>query len=116
MLNGVAGWEYNSNDLKSASLTWTHVFAPTFTNEFLISAKRNEWFGGENEGVDNWPDRLGLPNPFHTPRWPQTSNVGLGNFTFITNDTKKNYEAYYILDDNATKVMGRHEFQFGAHI
>jgi hypothetical protein len=115
MLNGVAGMEFDSNQMQAWATTWVHTFSPTFFNETILSFKRNEWFGGEVEGT-NWPDKLGLPNPFGTTRWPQINTLGLGNFAYITNDTKKNHENYIILDDNFTKIKGKHELLFGMHV
>ena len=116
MLNDVAGWEYDSNGMKSIAGTWTHVFSATTFNEVLISVKRNEFFGGENESVDSWSDRFNLPNPFNSRRWTQAINTGLGTYAFVTNDTKKNYDTFYVIDDNATRIRGRHELQFGVHV
>ena len=101
--------------MQAWATTWVHTFSPTFFNETILSFKRNEWFGGEVEGT-NWPDKLGLPNPFGTTRWPQINTLGLGNFGYITNDTKKNHENYIILDDNFTKIKGKHELLFGVHV
>ena len=116
MSNDVAGWEYDTNGMKSIAGTWTHIVSPTTFNELLASVKRNEFIGGENEttGID-WADKFGLPNPFHTNRFLQAGNLGLGNYVFLTNDTKKNYDTAYVLDDNVTKIHGRHELQFGVH-
>jgi hypothetical protein len=115
MLNGVAGFEKNSNMMKTVGLTWLHSFSPTFFNETVASVKRSTWFGGEVEGT-NWPEKLGLPNPFNTTRFPQILNTGLNGYQFVTNDTKRNHETYFVLDDNLTKIHGKHEFQFGAHV
>ena len=104
MLNGVAGLEFDSNQSMSLAPTWLHTFSPTFFNEFIIAGKRNVWFGGEVEG-GNWPDRFGLPNPFNSGRWPQITNLGMGNFGYVTNDTKMNHENAFVLDDNLTKVV-----------
>jgi hypothetical protein len=114
MLNGVAGLEFDSNQSMSLAPTWLHTFSPTFFNEFIIAGKRNVWFGGEVEG-GNWPDRFGLPNPFNSGRWPQITGLGMGNFGYVTNDTKMNHENVFVLDDNLTKVVGKHEMQFGFH-
>ena len=91
MLNGVAGLEFDSNQSMSLAPTWLHTFSPTFFNEFIIAGKRNVWFGGEVEG-GNWPDKFGLPNPFNSGRWPQITDLGMGNFGYVTNDTKMNHE------------------------
>jgi hypothetical protein len=114
MLNGVAGLEFDSNQSMSLAPTWLHTFSPTFFNEFIIAGKRNVWFGGEVEG-SNWPDKFGLPNPFNTGRWPQITGIGMGNYGYVTNDTKLNHENAFVLDDNLTKVIGKHEMQFGFH-
>jgi hypothetical protein len=106
--------EFDSNLSMALSVTWVHTFSATFFNEFIIAGKRNEWFGGEVEGTD-WPDRFGLPNPFQTTRWPQITGLNMGNFGYITNDTKKNHENPFVLDDNFTKVKGKHELLFGLH-
>ena len=113
MLNNVSGYELDLNRLLSMSLTWAHTFSPTFFSQTVLSGKRNILANGENlEGQQNFPNELGLPNPFNTPRWPQISGI-LGNYALQTNDTKKNHENYIILNEDLTKVYGRHEFQFG---
>ena len=33
----------------------------------------------------------------------------MGNFGYVTNDTKMNHENVFVLDDNFTKVVGKHE-------
>jgi hypothetical protein len=115
MLNDVAGSEYDTNGMKSIAGTWTHVLSPSTFNELLVSVKRNEFVGGEHETGTNWADKFGLPNPFHTDRWLQAGSLGLGNYVFLTNDTKKNYDTAYVVDDNVTKIHGRHELLFGIH-
>jgi len=120
MLNGVAGWERNTNYVKSLAISWVRTFSPTFFSELLVSGKRNEWFGGEvGEGENDWHAQLGLPNLFNVKRWPQIQGTGLTvsniNYQLITNDTKLNYENNYIVDNNFTKIQGRHDLQFGVH-
>ena len=115
MLDGVAGLEFDSNLSMALGVTWLHNFSPSFFNEFVIAGKRNEWFGGESEG-GNWPDRFKLPNPFNTGRWPQILGPRIwGTIGYITNDTKKNHENPFLLDDNLTLVKGKHELLFGFH-
>src|SRR5262249_36175249 len=85
-----------------------------FYAEFIIAGKRNEWFGGEVENT-NWPDKFGLPNPFKTTRWPQIGGLNMGNYGYITNDTKRNHENPFLLDLNFTKIHGKNEFLFSFH-
>src|SRR5688572_17266973 len=116
MLNGVAGWERNTNYVQSIATSWVRSISPTLFNELLVSGKRNYWFGGEvGEGENDWHKQLGLPNPFNVGRWPQIQGTGLSSYQLITNDTKMNYENNYVVDNNATKIRGRHELQFGVH-
>jgi len=114
MLNGVAGLEFDSNQSMALAVTWVHTFSPTFFSELILAGKRNEWFGGEVEGT-NWPDKFGLPNPFQSGRWPQILNLSMGNYGYITNDTKKNHENPFVLDINFTMIKGKHELLFGFH-
>lgn len=122
MLNGVAGWERNTAFISSAAVSWVRTFTPTFFSELLVSGKRNTWFGGEvGEGATDWHEELGLPNPFNVRRWPQVRGTGLSIpgasnvYNLLTNDTKMNHENNYIIDNNLTKIHGKHEFLFGVH-
>jgi len=118
--NHVAGWQYYRQPQKSISLTETHTFSPTFFNEFLVSVRYQSQRGYEGDGTGinsdvNWDVKLGLPNPYNSPKWPFIADTGLGSYDLETNDTKTNWMTYYILEDNATKVVGRHQVQFGLH-
>lgn len=133
MLNNVYGWETDTNYLKSASATWVHIISPSFSNELLLSTKTSDWTGGENDQGVNWPDKLGLPNPFNTGRVPRVTNLGLaagggsvqafpgaptsvtGGYQYVVNDTKENRETNFVFDDNLVKIYGKHEFLFGFH-
>lgn len=119
MLNGVSGWEINTNPIKSIAISWVHTFSPTLFSETLATAHRNTWFGGDPPSpvTDNWGKYLGLPTPFGSGMWPRLLNLGLYNnsFQFSNNNTKRNHETYVILDENLTKIAGKHELQFGFH-
>jgi len=119
MLNGVSGWEINTNPIKSIALSWVHTFSPTFFSETLATAHRNRWFGGDPPSpvTDNWAKYLGLPSPFGSGMWPRFLNLGLYNnsYQYSDNNTKRNHETYIIIDENLTKIYGKHEIQFGFH-
>jgi hypothetical protein len=119
MLNNVAGAVARYAPNKSLALSEVHNFSPTLFNEFLGSLNRETWWMGTGAPGVKYSDQLGLPNPFNVQGWPglYTDQNGLynGNYYFETDNTQATNFTYVILDDNATKVKGRHELQFGFH-
>ena len=126
MLNNVAGYEVNKNPAESLAVSWVHIFSPTLFNELLLSGHHDAWFGGDLQSpvTKDWSQFLGLPEPFGSqgvanfPMWPEISTSAniLGNYKLTTNNTKQNHQNYETLDENATKLYGRHELQFGMHV
>jgi len=111
MLNGVAGTDHQYGPQKSLSITWLHTFSPTMTNELLISGSRQNYRRGMGDGTTNYSATLGLPNPFHTNDWP---SISTSLFTYSSEGGYFHQVSNYIaIQDNATKVRGKHEFQFG---
>ena len=93
--------------------SWTHTFSPTFFSETLFTA------GVEDMSIFNigddvkWADKLGLPNPFNEYGFPNIVGTGVG-MTYENPDNRRNNISHvYNVDQNLTKVQGRHEFQFG---
>ena len=68
------------------------------------------------------PRALGLPNPFQAANWPNFTNIGLtsptstGTYPFGTAGLFWLVSNFGLFEDNATKIYGKHEFQFGVHI
>ncbi len=103
----------------TGSMTWVHTFSPNMTNELLITASSDYHRRGSGDFETNYAAALGLPNPFNAPNWPVITGTGLmgnpsypfgsaGLFWLVTN--------YANIQDNATRIVGRHEFQFGFQI
>jgi len=116
MLNGVPpGTMYTNYPSKSLSLNYIRTFSPTFFNELLVSGYRNKYWNGPGGERKDWAGMLGLPNPFRVDRFPQISGTGLSNYSFTTNLVQRYTSAFVVLEDNATKLYGRHELQFGFH-
>ncbi|MPY90178.1 MAG: hypothetical protein GEU99_19920 [Luteitalea sp.] len=120
MLNDVAGLEYLTVENKSAAASWSRVLSSTLFNELAVSVRRNKWRGGENPNVDvstPWADQFGLPNPFGVSFWPRFESTGLGSdstqYALNTNDTKENFFTFFSVENNVTKVLGKHELLFG---
>ncbi len=104
---------------KNFAVSWVRTFSPTLFNELLVSASRQPWLNTIGDPSIVYADTLGLPNPFKSNLWPAItggpfSNVGGGYNWGTFNATGLSYW-YVILDDNVTKIRGKHEFQFGGH-
>jgi hypothetical protein len=116
MLNGVAGTTRTLAPNKNLAMSWVRSFSPTFFNEVLVSGARETWWKGTGDPTVKYADQLGLPNPLDVVGWPGLYDGGLGgNYYFETDNTQAGPQFYAILDDNATKIHGKHEFQFGFH-
>jgi hypothetical protein len=103
----------------SLSGTWNHVFSPTLTNEVLISGLRDWHNRGAGDNKTNYTMLLGLPNPFGAVNWPVVdSGSGLLGITgqFYTLGGEQPFflvSNMLTAQDNAVKVQGKHEFNFG---
>ena len=70
----------------------------------------------------NYAAALGLPNPFGAANWPNFSNMGLtsptstGTYPYGTAGLFWLVSNFGLIEDNATKIHGKHEFLFGIHI
>jgi hypothetical protein len=105
---------------KSLAVSHVHTFSPTLFNELLVSMSRQPWINTIGDPSRMYADELGLPNPFKSNLWPAihtgpfTGSGGSGYMFGTFNATGQSYW-YTILDDNVTKIKGKHEFQFGVH-
>lgn len=115
MLNQVPGSVRRLTPNKSLALSWVRTFSPTFFNELLVSGFREIWWKGTGEPGVKYADQLGLPNPLDVPGWPGLYDTGLSGYVFETDNTQSSPFTYVILDNNSTKIVGKHELQFGFH-
>jgi hypothetical protein len=108
----------------SASVTWNHIFSPTLTNEVLISGLRDWHNRGAGDNQTNYTAMLGLPNPFGALNWPvidSTNNSPSNNLLGVSGSlyTLGGEQPFFLVSnmitaqDNAVKVQGAHEFNFG---
>lgn len=116
-LDGVSNLVNDDHVNRSLALSSVHTFSPTLINEILFSYSytwRNQVTG--EPGV-NYNAQLGLPNPFNQTGFPYISNIGMGPFRYLrpANANERHF-SYYIVEDNVTKVWGKHELQFGMHL
>lgn len=99
----------------SGAINWAHTFSPTLFNEVMGSYAhtwRDRFTGDPNV---SYIDQFGLPNPFKVVAFPYIYNIGVGPNVRPYNHNKFVFD-YIIVDDNATKIIGKHELQFGMHL
>ncbi len=115
-LDKVANWQSDYTMNSSVALNWVHTFSPSLVNEFSASLAHTWRDRYTGDGVTKYDDILGLPNPFDQVGFPYIQNIGFGDSNYLRpyNRNKFVYN-YWIFDDNATKIVGKHELQFGVH-
>lgn len=101
---------------KSLALSWVRAFSPTVFNELLVSGSRQVFTQSTGEPGVRYSDMLGMPNPFGAAGWPRITSTGLTGYEFRNVNTLGTPYVYIVLDDNATRVVGKHELQFGGRL
>jgi hypothetical protein len=97
----------------SAAFGWTHSFSPTFFVETLVNSTYQK-FRVFIPVDKNWSAEFGLPNPLGEIGWPNITSVGSGFGTYIEGDNRRgNYSTITNIDQNYTKIRGKHELEFG---
>jgi hypothetical protein len=98
----------------SAVVSWTRTFSPTFFSETLGSWSHENLTIFVGTDHINHADRLGMPNPFRETGLPNFGDTGF-DMTYAYPDNKRtNITKVLSIDQNFTKVAGRHALQFGA--
>lgn len=104
----------------SSFLRWNRVFTPTFLNELQVSSHRAPKSSGTLANDVNWPDRLGLPNPFGVTGWPTICASGNSPFFYggcwDGDNRKDEMLTAHQLDDNVTWIRGKHSIKFGGKV
>lgn len=107
-----SGLAYNPNKTFAVALGYTHIFSPSFFAETVLS---QQWFSQHNyaggDPTRNFESMLGLPNDFGQVGFP-----GINGVTGALATTQFIYGISQILttaDENLTKIVGRHQMQFG---
>ena len=62
-----------------------------------------------------YADQLGLPNPLDVTGWPGIYDTGFTDLIYETENTQAAPFTYVVLDNNMTKVLGKHQLEFGFH-
>ncbi len=107
-----SGIAYTPSNLYATALGYTHVFSPTFFAETVLS---QSWYGEHNlaGGTPNadYEAELGLPNNFGEPGFPYIEQIfePMDGTQFQYSVTTTTYN----VDENMTKILGKHQLLFG---
>jgi len=104
----------NPAPTQSIALNYLHIFSPSLSNNLSFTIGREEWWKGSGCEKD-YGDQLGLPNPMHQPCWFGVTTTELPGDAYISDGSYGQWMVHGILEDNAVKMIGKHELKFGAH-
>jgi len=95
----------------------TRTFSPTLLNELLVGAHRSYKSSGTLADFEDWPKKLGLPNPFGAKGWPTFGAYSGPTYFGWDSDNRKD-EALTggVIENNTTWNTGRHTIQFGGKL
>jgi Carboxypeptidase regulatory-like domain len=109
---GVSGIALTQQSVLSAAIGYTHVFSSTFYSETVLA---DSWSSEQHRAggspTTNWESQLGLPNNFGAQGFPYFESL----FQPIDGTMWQYGLSWTIpeIDENLTKVLGRHQLQFG---
>ena len=111
-LDGRANARIDAGENDSGVASWTHTFSPTFFSETIFSVQRDH---REITPIvmQDIATQLGLSNPFKGLGFPRMVDTGFGMDYDSAANLNMDFSRIYNLDQNFTKVLGRHELQFG---
>jgi hypothetical protein len=112
-LDGKANAAIDRGENDSGVASWTHTFSPTFFSETIFSVQRDHREITPIAPTEDIATALGLSNPFEGKGFPRIVNTGFGMDYDSSANLNRDFSRLYNLDQNFTKVHGRHEFQFG---
>jgi hypothetical protein len=104
------GTSRSDANINNVSITQTHTFSPTLINELLVGAHRSYKSSGTLADFEDWPSRLGTPNPFGAKGWPTLYDDYFG---WDSDNRKDEALTGGVIEDNVTWNKGQHAIQFG---
>jgi hypothetical protein len=111
---GATGYQAQPIQTISGALGYSHTFSPTFYSETILSQQwQRMYVQGNNISNEDYEAQLGLPNNFNQTGFPTIGS----NLIMPYGGSQFNYGMSQILstlDENMTKIIGKHQLQFGA--
>lgn len=104
------GTSRSDANINNVSITHTHTLTPTLINELLVGMHRSYKSSGTLADFEDWPSRLGTPNPFGAKGWPTLYDDWFG---WDSDNRKDEALTGGVLEDNVTWNKGAHSIQFG---
>jgi hypothetical protein len=102
---------------QSVALSWVRTISPTLFNEVLATVYRQSFYqSSDPKAAIDWDAKLGLPNPLGAKQWPDILTLGLNGTLYRTVYPNADRSTFYQIDDNLTKVAGRHQLSMGVHL
>jgi hypothetical protein len=107
-----SGIAYTPSNVYTTALGYTHIFSPTFFAETVLS---QSWYGEHNLAggtpTANFESELGLPNNFGEQGFPYIEEIfePMDGTQFQYSVTTTTYN----VDENLTKIVGKHQLLFG---
>ena len=110
---GATGYQTQPVTTISGALGFSHTFSPTFYSETILSQQWQRFYvEGNPVSQGNYEAQLGLPNNFGQIGFPEIGS----NLIMPYGGTQWNYgmnQRIDTIDENMTKVKGKHTFTFG---
>ena len=116
---GETGYQYIFAPVHSGVFSWTRTFSPTLFSETIFSSMREDWkINATGDSGSSLLEKIGIPLPAPRPlAGQQQREIGFGmNFFYWSQEGRHNITQSYSVEQNFTKIRGRHELQFGGRM
>ena len=97
----------------NVSVRHTRSFTPAFLSELMLGSHRAPKSSGTLADFTDWPNKLGLPNPFGARGWP---TLYTDQFAWDADNRKDEMLTGHVLEDNLTWIRGAHTLKFGGKL
>jgi hypothetical protein len=117
-LSGPLNWVLGTYHNVSVVGSWSHTFSPTFLSSTRVSWSHEFKFVGSpsDPNIPNVATYLGMPNLGNDP-FNSYSTTGMGfGASFSTQQVRFNTTNILVVNQDLTRVIGKHQLQFGGQI